>query len=762
MASISSKHKTKYFTKLPLFLYFYTLVLLSTQISAEDTPIYACDTVKNPTLSNYKFCNTSVGIAERVADLVNRLSLEEKIGFLVSTGMGLDRLGIPSYEWWNEALHGVGGNGSWGTRFDDKIPAATVFPQVLLTAASFNVTLFEAIGKAVSTEARAMHNNGLAGLNLFTPNINIYRDPRWGRGQEVPGEDPVLTGAYATALVRGLQEREDGDRERLKVAACCKHYIAYDIDHWNNVDRTTFNAVVTLQDLEDTFKPPFRRCVIDGNVATIMCSYNQINGKPSCSDPNLAKVVRGEWKLNGSIITDWDAIAESYYRQNYTKKPEETAALALLAGVDLNVGGFLKDFTGAAIKARLVDESVVNRALTNNFGLLMRVGFFDGDPRKQFYGGLGPKDVCSTRHQELAREAARQGIVLLKNSENALPLSPTVIKSLAVIGPYANATTQMLGNYYGNACKLTTSLQGLSKIVPATTYSPGCLLSCSDAQINEAKVIVASADATILIMGDDISFEQECDDRVNITLPGQQESFIKVVASASKGPTILVLMTGGGMDVQFAKDDANIRSILWVGFPGEAGGAAIADVIYGGRLPISWYPGSYTEKIPMTNMNMRPDPTTGYPGRTYRFNVGPTVFDFGDGLSYSKFTYNYGETPQHIIIQLSENQNYVSIDAFGYYCPSVELQFKVRNEGKLGGTETVLFFSSPPPLHGAPRKQLLSFEKVFLETGTEKEMTLKLDACKHLSLVDENGKRDFALGRHELQVGTLTYDVTAF
>ncbi|KAL7227778.1 hypothetical protein ACSBR1_022622 [Camellia fascicularis] len=537
----------------------------------------------NSGLGSFGFCDRSLGVKKRVEDLVKRLTLQEKIGSLGDIGGSVSRLGIPEYKWWSEGLHGVAPGWHGGTRFSELVPGATSFPQ------------------AVSTEARAMYNVGLAGLTFWSPNVNIFRDPRWGRGQETPGEDPLLTSKYSSAYVRGLQQRDDGNKDRLKVAACCKHYTAYDVDHWKGVDRFEFNAVVTKQDIDDTFQPPFKSCVLDGNVASVMCSYNQVNGKPTCANPDLLKgVIRGEWKLNGYIVSDCDSVEVFYKHQHYSKTPEEAAAKALLAGLDLNCGAYLGKYTEGAVKAGLVNESAIDRAISNNFATLMRLGFLDGDPSKQHYGKLGPKDVCTPKNQELAREAARQGIMLLKNSQGSLPLSPTAIKSLAVIGPNANATLTMIGNYEGTLCKYTTPLQGLTASVP-TANVPGCaeaVVACSATQLDDAKKIAASSDATILVMGADQSIETQGHDRVDLTLPGQQQLLVTEIASVSKGP---------------------ITSILWVGYPGEAGGAAIADVILGyhnpsGRLPMSWYPQSYTKNIPMTNMNMRPNPFTGNPG----------------------------------------------------------------------------------------------------------------------------------------------------
>lgn len=760
--------KVSVFLTIILFQFFSSYNVVDSQSSQA---VFACDASKNPMVASFLFCNTSAGFVARVSDLVKRLTLQEKIGFLVNNANDVNRLGIPRYEWWSEALHGVSYVGP-GTHFSSLVPGATSFPQVILTAASFNTTLFETIGKVVSTEARAMYNVGLAGLTYWSPNVNIFRDPRWGRGQETPGEDPLLSSKYASGYVRGLQGSADGNSNLLKVAACCKHYTAYDLDNWKGVDRYHFNAVVTKQDLDDTFQPPFKSCVIDGNVASVMCSYNQVNGKPTCADPDLlAGIVRGEWKLNGYIVSDCDSVDVLYNSQHYTKTPEEAAAKSILAGLDLNCGSFLAQHTEAAVKSGLLTEVAVDNAVSNNFATLMRLGFFDGNPSTQLYGKLGPKDVCTPANQELAREAARQGIVLLKNSAGSLPLSPTAIKSLAVIGPNANVSKTMIGNYEGTPCKYTTPLQGLTASVP-TTYQPGCPnVACGTVQLDEAKRIAAAADATVLIVGADQSIEAESRDRVDIHLPGQQSTLVTEVAKVAKGPVILVIMSGGGMDISFAKTDPKITSILWVGYPGEAGGAALADIIFGyynpsGRLPMTWYPQSYADKVPMTNMNMRPNPATGYPGRTYRFYTGEVVYSFGDGLSYSPVKHHLVSAPKLVSVPLEEghvchSSSCKSIDVVEEKCQNLnfDIHMRVKNMGGMSGSHTIFLFSSPPSVHNSPQKHLLGFEKVFLPAQAVASVRFKVDVCKDLSLVDEVGSRKVALGLHVLHVGDLKHSL---
>lgn len=759
--------------KLTAFLCFFILCVImsnSRPVFAQTKPAFACDIAGNPELKKFRFCDTSLDVKTRVDDLVKRLTLQEKIGWIVNTAKGVSRLGIPNYEWWSEILHGISFIGP-GSKFMGPVPGATSFPQVILTAATFNVSLYEAIGKAVSTEARAMYNEGLAGLTFWSPNINIYRDPRWGRGQETPGEDPLLSSRYGAAYVRGLQQRDDGNKEKLKIAACCKHYTAYDLDDWKGFRRYNFNAMVSQQDLDDTYNPPFKSCVLDGNVASVMCSYNQINGRPTCGDRDLLYgVIRGQWKLNGYIVTDCDSIHEMFNSQRFRETPEETAALALNAGLDLNCGSSLTNFTQGAVDRGLVNETVISRAVSNNFATMMRLGFFDGNPKNHLYGNLGAKDICTTATREFAREVARQGFVLLKNTKGSLPLSSTAIKNLAVIGPNAAATEAMLGSYFGLPCKYTSPLEAIKASVSTVLYQPGCAdVWCATPQVEDAKKIASEANAVVLIMGLDQNIEREALDRMNVTLPGQQELLITEVAKVSKGPVILVIMSGGSLDIQFAKDNPKVSSILWVGYPGEAGGAAIADVIFGicnpgGRLPMTWYPQSYVDKVNMTNMNFRPNPATGFPGRTYRFYKGKTVYPFGYGLSYSAFSHHLVEAPEFVTVPLEEahvcrTSTCKSIDSVDHNCNNLafDIHLGVKNTGKFSGSHTVLLFSSPPELHNAPQKQLIGFEKLHLMPQEDGVVQFKIDVCKHLSVVDETGKWKVALGQHMLHVGSLKH-----
>ncbi|KAG6731662.1 hypothetical protein I3842_01G140200 [Carya illinoinensis] len=725
------------FTFFPLLL---LLTLFSVSFSAiEARSLLACNPQEELT-GNLDFCKASLPIHVRVRDLIGRLTLQEKITLLVNNASAVPRLGIQSYEWWSEALHGVSNVGP-GVKFGGAFPAATSFPQVITTAAAFNESLWEKIGEVVSDEARAMYNEGTAGLTYWSPNVNILRDPRWGRGQETPGEDPLLASKYAARYVQGLQGNDAGDR--LKVAACCKHYTAYDLDNWNRVDRLHFNARVSKQDLEDTYNVPFEACVLEGKVASIMCSYNQVNGKPTCVDPNLLKgIVRGEWHLNGYIVSDCDSVQVLYEKQHYTASPEEAAADSIKAGLDLDCGNFLAVHTEQAVRRGLLSEVDVNNALANTIAVQMRLG-----------------------------------IVLLKNRGSSLPLSTKSHQTVAVIGPNSDVTATMIGNYAGVACGYTSPLQGIGRYAK-TIHRVGCdNVACNGVQgFEDAEAAARQADATILVMGLDQSIEAESRDRLGLLLPGYQQELVSRVSKASKGPTVLVLMSGGPIDVSFAKFDPQISAILWAGYPGQAGGAAIADVLFGttnpgGRLPMTWYPEGYVVRLPMTIMDMRANPFKGYPGRTYRFYKGPVVFPFGYGLSYTKFNLGLAHAPKDVSVTVPhasllalKNSSMISngVKIKNTNCDEliIPIHIDVKNTGTLHGSFSLLLFSTPPPGMWFTNKQLIGFEKVNVAAGSMQQVKIDVQVCKHLSVVDKNGIRKIPMGEHKLQIGDLEHSIS--
>ncbi|KAJ6919891.1 hypothetical protein NC651_013740 [Populus alba x Populus x berolinensis] len=596
----------------PQNLRFFTFTIFTVLVLQVDStqPPFSCDS-SNPSTKTFPFCKTTLPISQRATDLVSRLTLEEKISQLVNSAQPIPRLGIPGYQWWSEALHGVSYAGP-GIRFTGTIKRATSFPQVILSAASFDANQWYRISQAIGKEARALYNAGQAtGMTFWAPNINIFRDPRWGRGQETPGEDPLMTGKYAVSYVRGLQ----GDSFKggeingpLQASACCKHFTAYDLENWNGTSRYVFDAYVTAQDLADTYQPPFKSCVEEGRASGII-NFN-------------IRVITILY-----IASDCDAVSIIHDAQGYAKTPEDAV-----------------QHTRAAVDQNKLSISEIDRALHNLFSVRMRLGLFNGNPTGQQFGNIGPDQVCSQENQMLALDAARNGIVLLKNSAGLLPLPKSKTMSLAVIGPNANSVQTLLGNYAGPPCKLVTPLQALQSYIKHTIPYPGCdSVECSSASIDGAVNIAKGADHVVLIMGLDDTQEKEGLDRRDLVLPGKQQELIISVAKAAKNPVVLVLLSGGPIDVSFAKNDENIGSILWAGYPGEAGAIALAEIIFGdhnpgGKLPMTWYPQEFV-KVPMTDMRMRPEASSGYPGRTYRFYKGPTVFEFGYGLSYSKYTY---------------------------------------------------------------------------------------------------------------------------
>ncbi|KAG6487661.1 beta-D-xylosidase 1-like [Zingiber officinale] len=723
------------------------------------------------------FCQPGRPIRERARDLIARLTVAEKVAMLVNNAAGVPRLGIPRYEWWSEALHGVAV--SPGVHFGGDYPSATSFPQVISSAATFNASLWELMGKVVSDEARALYNSGRAGLTYWSPNVNIYRDPRWGRGQETPGEDPAVSARYAAAYVRGLQQPSGGNRglSRLKVAACCKHYTAYDLDNWKGYDRFHFNAKVSKQDLEDTYNVPFKACVLDGGVASVMCSYNQVNGVPSCADPNLLRnTIRGQWRLNGYIVSDCDSVGVFYNAQHYGSRPEDAVAYALKAGLDLDCGPFLAQYTENALRQGKVSEANIDSALTHTVAVQMRLGLFDGE--NQPFRDIGLSDLCSNSHRSLALEAARQAIVLLKNRAKTLPLSPSRLRTVAVIGPNSDATATMIGNYAGIPCAYTSPLKGIASYA-RTVHAVGCTsVACAGEQPVDAAVEAARhADAVVLVVGLDLSIEAEGRDRFDLLLPGRQQELITAVAKASKGPTVLVLMSGGPLDVSFAEADPNVAAILWAGYPGQAGGAAIADVIFGahnpgGKLPVTWYPQFYVDKVAMTDMAMRANPSTGYPGRSYRFYSGPVVYPFGHGLSYSVFTHSLVLAPSRLSVRLAGTQTNplnslnsttnraVRVKHARCNGLAVPVHVDVTNAGDRDGAHAVLVYWRPPAGHAAAARQLVAFEKVHVAAGERVRVALGLDVCTDLTVADVYGVRRIPLGDHSFEIGELTHTLS--
>ncbi|XVE99866.1 hypothetical protein REPUB_Repub03eG0238500 [Reevesia pubescens] len=598
-----------------------------------------------------------------------------------------------------------------------------------------------------------MFNLGNSGLTYWSPVINPVRDPRWGRITETSGEDPFVNGIYSVHYVRGLQDVEgqentnDTASRPLKVSACCKHYAAYDVDRWHGVNRKSFDAKVTEQDMVETFLRPFEMCVKDGDVSSVMCSYNRVNGIPTCADPYLLKeTIREKWKFNGYIVSDCDSVEVMVNWHHWLNDaPEDAVAQTLKAGLDLDCGDYFPKFLSSSVYQGKVKEEEIDNALKNLYVVLMRLGFFDGSFLK-----LGKRHICTEEHIELAAEAARQGIVLLKNIEGTLPLKPDAVKTLAVIGPNANATIEMLGNYAGVPCRYVSPLQAFSAF-GEVIYEQGCegVICPSNKLILPALDAAKRADATILVMGTNLSIEAEDKDRTDLLLPGYQNELITKVAEVSNGPVILVIMSAGGVDISFAKKNPKIKGILWVGHPGQEGGHAIADVVFGkynpgGRLPITWYEADYVNKLPMSSMSLRPVDSLGYPGRTYKFFNGSTAP-----------TLSQLELHKQIFLPA------VSVDDLTCENEIVfEVEVEVQNIGDKDGNEVVMVYSKPPEgIVGTHFKQVIGFERVFVAAKQSQKVKFVFNACKSLRIVDDSGYTLLSSGLHKIMFGTSSESV---
>ncbi|RLN12912.1 hypothetical protein C2845_PM09G14580 [Panicum miliaceum] len=637
-------------------------------------------------MSAFPYCNASLPYAERVRDLIGWMTVEEKVGNLGDVSRGAPRVGLPPYKWCRPGNHSGRATVNNGT----------VFAIVINSAASFNETLWKAIGQAVSTEA--------------PPNINVVRDPRWRRALETPGEDPFVAGRYAVNFVRGMQDilGHDGGGDPyarpIKTAACCKHYAAYDVDDWRNHTRFTFDA---------------RMCVREGDASSVMCSYNRVNGVPACADARLLSgTVRGDWQLHGYIVSDCDAVrvmTDNATWLNFTGA--DSTAAAIRAGLDLDCaeswieeGGrplrdFLSEYGIAAVARGKVRETDIDNALRNQYMTLMRLGYFDNIPQ---YAALNETDNCTSEHKSLALDGARQGIVLLKNHGDLLPLDPKNILAVAVHGPHARAPEKVMdGDYTGPPCRYITPRQGIIK----------------DVKISHR------ANTTIYFGGINLHIEREGNDREDILLPKNQTEEILHFAAASPNPIIL--------------NHPKIGAILWDGYPGGEGG----------RLPLTWFKNKYIQQIPMTSMEFRPVPELGYPGKTYKFYDGPEVlYPFGYGLSYTKFLYETGTNGSAVTIPvpgghskgLSYKPNVATtpacqaVNVEGHTCAeTVSFNVSVTNAGGRSGAHVVLVYTAPPPeVAQAPIKQVAAFRRVFVPAKSTATVPFALNVCKAFGFVE--------------------------
>ena len=657
--------------------------------------------------SSFPFCDPSLSLVYRIKDLVNRVQGIDKIAFLSTNFKGIESIGLPAFQFWSEALHGLAK--SPGVMFEGKVKNATSFPQIINMGATFDMKLVREMASVISTEARVMNNEGQAGLVFFTPNINLFRDPRWGRGQETPGEDVYLTQTYVKYLLDGL---ENGDDSRfVKIVANCKHFVAYDMEDSDGTDRFHFDAQVSPQDMAETFLPPFEACVKNARVSAVMCSYNAVNGVPNCANSYLlTDVLRGKYGMNGFVVSDCDAIYDIFFSHHYTNSTEETVQVALRAGCDLDCGDFYAKYAEAALAGGYITSQDLDVAISRTWGSLFRLGLFD-PIENQIYTQYGPDFVANCSNTNLALQAAVKSIVLLQN-DGTLPFRNSS-QIIGLIGPHANSTTALQGNYFGKAPFLISPLEGFAMISEITTlHAKGCDIASNDTSLfDEAVNVALKVDQIVLFFGLDQTQEQESKDRKSTLLPPIQNLLFEFIqeslhAAGKKTPIVLVLLSGSSVDVTAYKPHVN--SIVWAGYPGESGGLAIARILFGldnpsGRLPITFYPESYLSLLRMTDMAMHASSTR--PGRTYRFYTGPTVFPFGFGMSYSKFEYQW----------LANNT--FTFPASVWNRSDVGLSLRVINSGPYDGEVVVLLFINKVLSSGEVIKTLSSFQRITIVNG---------------------------------------------
>jgi beta-glucosidase len=678
--------------------------------------------------------NPNLPIETRVNDLVSRMTLEEKVLQMQNAAPAIERLGVPAYDWWNEALHGVARAGY-----------ATVFPQAIGLAATWDTKLMHEVADVISTEARAKHhefvrNNQHAryqGLTFWSPNINIFRDPRWGRGQETYGEDPYLTARLGVEFVKGLQ---GNDPRYFKVIATPKHYAVHS---GPEPERHGFDAKAMERDLRETYLPAFRATIVEGKAYSVMCAYNRTNDEPCCANKKLmTDILRGEWGFNGYVVSDCGAIRDIWEGHKFVKTEVEASALAVRAGTDLTCG---KEYASLiqAVKQGLITEAEIDTALKRLMTARFRLGMFD-PPEMVQYARIPFSQNDTPEHRGLALQSARESIVLLKNANRTLPLRKD-LKSIAVIGPNADVPEVLWGNYNGRPSRLITPLAGIKNAVSANTkvvYAPGSTLAgeSSQAMIDEAVKAAREADASILVLGLSARLEGEemkvevpgfrGGDRTDISLPQPQEALLKAVVATGK-PVVVVLLSGSALAVNWANENAS--AILEAWYPGGEGGTAIADVLFGdynpaGRLPVTFYK-SVDQLPPFTDYSMQ--------GRTYRYFKGEPLYPFGFGLSYTKFAYSNLRVKS---VKIGE---------------PVKVTVDVTNAGERDGDEVVqLYLTDVAASAPVPIKTLVGFERISLRPRKKRTVTFTITP-RQMSLIDNNDKRVIEPGEFVIGAGGL-------
>ncbi len=722
------------------------------------TPIPSVDCTSSPQ-SGYPFCNPSVSPEERATDLLSRLSTDEMIKQTSSIAPAIPRLGIKDYNWRSNCVHGWSASGGdWGNL------VWTVFAAPMNLGATFNEPLVRQVGEATADEGRALHNvlltqfNGssteAAGLNCFSPNVNLLRDPRWGRAMETFGEDPYVLSVIGAAYTKGLQV--GSDPKYVKVGACAKHYAVHS---GPEELRLVFRADASLHDLYDTYLPAFKSQVVGANVTQMMPAYSgmrckyQPDGAPDAANTFLLKtVLRGEFGApNISVISDNGGVDDVFATHKYVSSKELAAAVCITATTDLDLGhdDIFSDYLPSALVDGDVTLQLIKDAVWRSFFFRFRVGDFD-PPSMVPYQLIDGSHLNTVQNQQLNLRAARESIVLLKNSDNSLPLSSEKISKLAILGPNANATETLLANYQGIPSKIVSLLEGIQTSVKGTVvYNSGCAsVKCPDttgfaAASNAAK----GADYVIMVMGLDHTIEGEGQDRLNTTcegtpvdnlaLPGCQTKLVEAILGVSQH-VILILVNGGPVSIPNLYPNKGIVGILEAFYPGALGGQAVADVLFGkynpgGKMPVTVF--SSVSDVPFnTNYDL-----SYPPGRTYRYFTGQPLIPFGYGLSYTQFSYD----------KLTISSNDIKP------CEPLKVTVSVGNTGDLEGDEVIQVYLRPPKIAGKafmPLVELLGFTRVTIKASGTGVATFELNPYL-LSLVDEDGKRYIFPGSYTIQAG---------
>ncbi len=691
--------------------------------------------------ANYPFRNAELPVEERIQDLLSRLTLQEKVSMMKHESPAIERLGIPAYDWWNEALHGV-------ARTSEKV---TVFPQAIGMAATFNAEAMVKMGDIAATEGRALFNEDLKngktgsryrGLTYWTPNVNIFRDPRWGRGQETYGEDPYLTAKMGSAMVRGL---EGNDPYYLKSVACAKHYAVHSGPEHN---RHYYDARVSLYDLWDTYLPAFRELVTKAGVHGIMCAYNRYEGQPCCGNNELlSNILRNQWHFNGYVTSDCWGVKD--FAHHHKTHPDDIVAVsdALLTGTDLECGN-LYPLLEQGVNKGLHTERDINVSLERLLNILFKIGMFD-PAEKVPYASIGREVLECKEHKQHALKMAREAVVLLKNEKNILPLDKKQIKRIALVGPNADNGSTQLGNYFGVPSENVTPYKSLVKRFGNNIridYIPGTGLVKeleNGPSFQQIAAQAKEADVIVFVGGISADYEGEAGDagaagyfgfasgdRTTLGLPPVQTDLMKELKKTGR-PLVLVNMTGSA--TSFEWEGKNVDAIMQAWYGGQAIGDAIVDILFGeynpaGRMPLTTYKSE--EDLPaMEDYSMA--------NRTYRYFKGEVQYPFGYGLSYTTFA--YGKVKHAESVGTGEK---------------LEVSATVTNTGKLAGDEVVQLYV----MHGqngeerVPLCALKGFQRIHLKKGETKTVTFLLTP-EELALVNKQGNLVEKEGKVKLYIG---------